>query len=1222
MAFVHLHVHSEYSLLDGACRVRDLSRRAAELGQSSIAITDHGVMYGAVVFYKEAVKAGVKPIIGCEVYVAARTRFDKDFEHDANRHHLVLLCKDDAGYRNLCQIVSASFTEGFYTKPRVDMDLLRKFNGGLIALSACVSGEVPKLIIDDRYNEAKAKALELQELFGDGNFYLELQNHGFTDQPKANAGLLSLHRETGIPLVLTNDVHYMTRSDAGAQEILMCVQTGKTMNDTDRMRFESEELYLKSEDEMLSAFPDRKLISNAELTEAIANTCRIADMCNFAFDFTQHHLPEFNLPDGEKNAEEYLKKLCLTGLDKLYGGNATAATGSTCAATREQLLERLNFELGIISQMGFTDYFLIMSDCIYYCKRVGIPIGPGRGSAAGSLVSYCLGLTNVDPIKYGLYFERFLNPERVTMPDIDIDFCERRRGEAIDYVKEKYGADRVAQIVTFGTLKAKNAVRSISKALALTFQEENELAREIPDRMPDGSAVTVEKALSLGGRLKAMYDEDPRVKRVLDTAKALEDMPKDYGTHASGVVVTKLPVREYLPLTLSKKDNTIVTQYTMVPLEELGLLKMDFLGLRNLTVIDDAVREIRKTQPDFSIDNIPDDDAATYEMLSAGKTSGVFQLESQGMTGVCTGLGPKSIEDITAVIALYRPGPMDSIPKFLEWSRNPELIRYKHPLLEPILSVTYGCILYQEQVMEIFRVLAGFTVGQADMIRRAMSKKKAAEIEREKVTFIDGDPERGITGAVGNGVPRDVASSIYDEIEAFANYAFNKSHAVGYAIISYQTAYLKCHYPHIYMAALMSSVLGNNAKISEYTAACRKMGINLLPPSINESGAMFSVSGNDLRYGLVAVKNIGEGLIERVVSERKSTGRFKSFEDFCKRINSTSSEHGGDVNRRALESMIKCGCFDGLGANRRQLMDICQMVLDDVAQYKRRNIEGQMDLFGMAGGFSSTDTAGSCGSEPAMTDNFGIELPDLPEFSKGEMTRMEREVTGLYLSGHPMDDYREIAERCGAVNIGEILADAANDDGVGVHTTTIRKYKNEQKITVAGVIETVRTKPTRNNTLMAYISLDDGSGTIELLAFQRVIDESDPIIKAEELVLIQGKLSERDEKEPQIVVDKIELLKDAKPLSAAVDGSKGSAGAGRSDAGGTTDGKTLYVQMEREGSPEYEHLKLVHSMFPGREKMVVYFKDTKKKLGATCIIHDAFVTELKEKFGEKNIVVK
>ena len=1197
---MHLHVHSEYSLLDGACRIKDLVARAKELGQESVAITDHGVMYGAVQFYKEAVAVGIKPIIGCEVYVAARTRFDMDYEFDSERHHLVLLCKNETGYKNLCHLVSASFTEGFYIKPRVDMELLRSYNEGLIALSACISGEIPKLILDGKYTEAKKKALELKDIFGEGNFYLELQNQGFAEQPKVNEGLVRIHHETKIPLVVTNDAHYIGRTDAEAQDILMCIQTGKTVDDTDRMRFESQELYIKSEDEMRELF--------AEQPEAIENTDKIADICTFGFDFTQHHLPEFTLPKGEKSADEYIRKLCLQGLDKYYSKNSKQ---------RADAETRLFYELDMIAKMGFTDYFLIVADSVEHAKSLGIPVGPGRGSAAGSLVSYCLGITAVDPIKYGLYFERFLNPERVSMPDIDIDFCERRRGEVLDYIKQKYGADKVAQIVTFGTLKAKNAVRSVSKALALSFQEENELARELPDRMPDASPVTIEKALKLGGNLKMLYNEDLRVKKVLDTAMALEDMPKDSGTHASGVVVTRNPVQEYVPLTLSKKDNSIATQYTMNPLEELGLLKMDFLGLRNLTVIEDAVQEIRKTKPDFSIETIPEDDAETYAMLAAGKTSGVFQLESQGMTGVCVGLGPKNIEDITAVIALYRPGPMESIPRFLQWSQKPELIKYKHPLLEPILSVTYGCILYQEQVIDIFQKLGGFSLGQADMIRRAMSKKKLAEIEREKAAFIEGDPERGICGAAANGVTVQVASSIYDEIYAFANYAFNKSHAVGYAIISYQTAYLKCHYPHIYMAMLLSSVLGSPDKIAEYTNDCRSMGISLLPPSINESGAMFTVSGNDLRYGLVAVKNIGRGFIDEVTAERDENGAFKSFDDFCRRT------YGGELNRRAVESLIKCGCFDGLGAHRRQLMMICQTVIDDVAEHKRKNVDGQLDLFGLSGTqnttknntLSSETTQGTGLSESSL-----IELPDLPEYTKSEMIRMEREVTGLYLSGHPMDEYREIAKRYGAVSIGDVLADFAREEGNEI-------FKDNQKVVMAGVIENVRTKPTRNNTLMAYITLDDGSGSLELLAFQRAIDDAGVYMHPEEIVLINGKLSERDEKDPQVVVDILKPIKhvnENEKLNGFANKQDSQRNQLSQDNQESTDNqsKCLYVKLSSEDSPEYEHLKLVHAMFPGREKMVIHFEDTKKTVGANCIIHEAFIKELTDKLGEKNVVVK
>ena len=1187
MSFTHLHVHSEYSLLDGACRIRDLVLRAKELGQDAIAVTDHGVMYGAVNFYKEAISAGIKPVIGCEIYMAARTRFDMDYELDSERHHLVLLCKDRTGYRNLCHIVSAAFTEGFYIRPRADMELLRAHSEGLIALSACISGEIPKLILDGRYNDAKYKALEYQEIFGIGNFYFELQNHGLAEQPRANDGLIKLSQETGIPLVATNDAHYIDRGGAEVQDVLLCIQTGKTIDDPDRMRMGSGEMYLKSEDEMRALFP--------ELPEAFDNTVKIAEMCNLDFEFGKHHLPEFELPAGETDPGEYLKKLCFEGFYRIYGQN------------RPEVRDQLLYELDMIARMGFTDYFLITADFIAYARSQGIPVGPGRGSAAGSVASYCLGITTVDPIKYNLYFERFLNPERISMPDIDIDFCERRRSEAIDYVKRKYGADRVAQIVTFNTLKAKNAVRSVSKALGLSFSEEGELAKEIPNVL----GIKLADALRSSPSLRAKYDGDTRVRRVIDTAMALEDMPKDSGTHAAGIVITKRPVREYVPLTLSKKDDSIATQYTMTTLEELGLLKMDFLGLRNLTVIDDAVREIRKSVPDFSLETIPEDDGETFMMLSAGKTSGVFQLESAGMTGVCTGLGPKNIEDITAIIALYRPGPMDSIPRFLECSKNPGKISYKHPLLEPILGVTYGCIVYQEQVIDIFRRLGGFSLGQADMIRRAMSKKKKGEIEREKQAFIDGDPNRGICGAAANGVPRDVASSIYDEIFDFANYAFNKSHAVAYAIISYQTAYLKCHFTREYMAALMSSMLGWAERVAEYTEDCREMGIRLLPPDINESGPDFSVSGSDLRYGLVAIKNIGRGFIEGVIAEREKNGLFSGFEDFCRRM------YGGDLNRRALESLIKCGCFDGFGVRRRQLMEVCEAVLESVAAHNRKNVEGQLDLFG----FSDGSAAESGSVSPSAAG--GIALQDVPEYPKSELMRMEREVTGLYLSGHPMDEYKAALKRAGTVGIGEILADFTGEDG------NIR-FKDDQQVRVAGVIAAVKSKPTRNGGLMAYLTLEDGSGSMEMLAFQRTLDDSGGYMQTGAPVIVSGKLSARDEKEPQIVINDLRPIsaEGEFPAEAHIARPSGAEAAadretnGRQTVSAPTSERTLFVRLNSDDGPEYERLKLIHMMFPGRERMVIYFGNTKKSVGAACVIHDALVRELREMLGEENVVVK
>ncbi len=1153
MAFTHLHVHSEYSLLDGACRIKELPKRAKELGQTALAVTDHGVMYGAVAFYEACLAEGIKPIIGCEVYVAPRTRFDKEHGEDSVRYHLILLCKNETGYKNLCYLVSMGFVEGFYMKPRIDMDLLRAHAEGLVALSACVQGQVPQLLLHDRYDEAKKTALEFQSIFGEGNYYLELQDHGIAEERRAAQGLRRLHQETGIPLVLTNDVHYLRREDAYAQDVLMCIQTGKTLSDENRMKFESDSLYLKSEEEMRALYPD--------LPEAAENTNVIADMCNVEFEFGHYHLPEFKVPEGY-TAKAYLEKLCYEGFAQRY-------------PHAPEVEKQLRYELDMIDRMGFTDYFLIVQDFVMYAKRNGIPVGPGRGSAAGSVVSYCLRITDIDPIKYSLYFERFLNPERVSMPDIDMDFCERRRGEVVDYVKRKYGADHVAQIVTFNTLKAKNAVRSVSKVLGLTFAEENELAKTLPDDF----RITLSDAIRVSQQLRDKMAEDPRFEQVINTALALEDMPKDSGTHAAGVVITRNPVHTYVPLTLSKKDNTIATQYTMTTIEHLGLLKMDFLGLRNLTVIDDAVRDIRKKVPDFDISAIPDDDKETYDMLAAGKTSGVFQLESAGMTGVCVGMKAKSIEDITAVIALYRPGPMDSIPRFLEASANPDKIRYKHPLLEPILNVTYGCIVYQEQVIEIFRRLAGFSLGQADMIRRAMSKKKMAEIQKERQTFIFGDEERGIHGCVKNGVPEDVAGSIYDEITDFANYAFNKAHAVSYAVVAYETAYLKCHYPREYMAALMTSVLGYAEKVAEYTAECAALGIKLLPPDVNRSANRFSVEGDNIRYGLVAVKNIGSKFIESVMAERQANGPFTSFTDFCERA------FGPDMNRRALESLIKAGAFDSMGLKRRQLMEGVGLVLDEIADRRRKNVEGQMDLFGMT-------------AEEEIPRS-RVELPDVEEYSPMERMAMEREVTGLYLSGHPMDGWRETARRLGAVSIGAIENDYSEE-------RETHRFHDDQEITLCGVITAVKTKATKNGGLMAYVTLDDGTGDMELLAFQRVLDVSGGYMRAGELVSVAGRLSVRDEKAPQAVINFLRPLTDNR----------------REPERPKTEPTKLYARLKSKESAAYKRIRLVLNMFPGDQQLILYFEDSRLRQGAPCVIHPALVQELRELLGEENVVVK
>ncbi len=1153
MAFVHLHVHSEYSLLDGACRITALPERAKELGQSAIAITDHGVMYGAVAFYKAAKKAGVKPIIGCEVYVAPGSRFGREHSVDGSYSHLVLLCKNDVGYRNLCYLVSAGFTEGFYIKPRIDWELLREHAEGLVCLSGCVAGEIPQKLLRGEYESAKAKALELAALFGPDSFYLEVQDHGDIDEKRAMNGLLRISEETGIPVVLTNDAHYIKKSDAESQDVLLCIQTGKTLDEPGRMKFQGQEFYLKSEAEMASLLPEHP--------EAIENTAKIADMCDFDFEFGHYHLPEFKLPEGESDSAHYLRKLCEQGFALRYGENA-------------EVHAQLDYELAMIERMGFVDYFLIVSDFVGYAKNKGIPVGPGRGSAAGSVVSYCLGITDVDPIKYSLYFERFLNPERVSMPDIDMDFCIRRRGEVIDYVNRKYGHDHVAQIVTFGTMAAKNAIRDVGRVMGVSYAETDAVAKAVPNALH----ITINESLQISKALKELYEGDGRMKKLVDTARDLEGMPRHASTHAAGVVITKRPVYEYVPL--ARNDESVVTQYQMTTLEELGLLKMDFLGLRNLTVLDDAVKLVRRRVPDFDIEKVPEDDKKVFEMLQAGRTSGVFQLESSGITAVCTGLKPKSIEDITAIIALYRPGPMDSIPRFIECSANPEKISYKHPMLEDILGVTYGCIVYQEQVIEICRRLAGFSLGQADMIRRAMSKKKEAEIVRERKTFIYGDAERNIPGAVARGIPEDVAGSIYDEILDFANYAFNKAHAVSYAIVAYRTAYMKAHYPREYMAALITSVLDNSTKVAEYISECRDLGIKLLPPDINESFADFSVVGGDLRFGMAAVKNVGRGFVRSLVGERERNGRFTAFDEFCRRM------YGQDMNRRAIESLIRAGAFDSLGYKRRALLQALDSVIDGVTSAGRKNIEGQFDLFGMS------EEEGGVKSEP-------LRLPDVDEFSPQEKMSMEREMTGLYLTGHPMDEYREKAKKMGAVRIGTILGE--HESGVSDGS-----YADGQYATICGVVSSYKTRTTKNNSMMAYVTLEDDSGFMELICFQRALDSGGTYIKDNAALIVRGRISVRDEKEPQLMVDSIRPLTDLEPLPGMEEKRE----------------KKLFLKLQSSDAKTLRRIELMLQMFEGKDTMVQYFADIKKQRSCTCLIHQAFVKELKEMLGEENVVVK
>ena len=1161
MSFVHLHVHTEFSLLDGCCRIPGLVKRVKELGQTAVAITDHGVMYGAVDFYKACKAEGVKPIIGCEVYVAPRSRFQKEHEFDASARHLILLCRNEEGYRNLCHMVSRSFTEGFYIKPRIDKELLREHAGGLIALSACLAGEIPRLLRNGQYEDAKKEALAMRELFGEDGYYLELQDHSLPEDPQILQGLLRLHEDTGIPLVCTNDAHYLTRADAHTQDVLMCIQMGKTVDDPGRMKFETEEFYLKSEEEMAALF--------ARYPEALENTQKIADLCNVEFQFGTYHLPEFKLPEGWTDGDAYFEKLCLDGFRRRYPDQPP------------EFRKQLDYEMDMIRRMGFVDYFLIVSDFIGYAKRHDIPVGPGRGSAAGSIVSYCLDITDVDPTKYGLYFERFLNPERVTMPDIDIDFCIRRRQEVIDYVCRKYGADHVAQIVTFGTMAARGAIRDVGRALNVPYAEVDQIAKQVPSG-PNNLHITLDEALKLSKPLRDLYEGDERIKQLIDTARSIEGMPRHASTHAAGVVITRLPVDDYVPL--AKNDESVVTQYTMTTLEELGLLKMDFLGLRNLTVLDDAVKMVQERLPDFKLSDIPEDDPETFEMISAGKTSGVFQMESAGMTGVCVGLRPQNIEDITAIIALYRPGPMDSIPRFIACKHDSSKIKYLHPSLEPILSVTYGCIVYQEQVIQIFQQLAGYSLGQADMVRRAISKKKAAQIEKEREAFLHGDPERNIAGCVANGIPEETAQAIYQDIYDFANYAFNKAHAVSYAVVAYQTAWFKCHYTREYMAALLTSVLDNSDKVAGYISECRDCGIALLPPDINRSADRFTVEEGGIRFGLVAIKNIGRGFIQAVMREREQAP-FTSLYDFCDRM------AGSDINKRAVENLIRSGAFDALGARRSQLIQVYESVMDAVADSRRQNLEGQMDFFSLADG--------SSGGRKNVKE---IPLPDIDEYTPEERMLMEKETTGLYLSGHPMDQYREAVRRLGAPTIGSILGDFAQEGGP-------TRFADDQRITICGIVTSSKTKTTRNNSLMAYVTVEDDTASIELLCFARVLESCGPYLKENQAVVVKGRLSVREEKAPQILCDS------AYPLSAA------GAPAAEGQAAKAPD-QVLYLKFPSLDHPSVRHMKLVFQMFPGNAAVKMVMADTRKVYGTHASLHEALLQEARETLGEANVVVK
>ena len=1061
--FTHLHVHSEYSLLDGAARVGDIPKRAKELGQTAIALTDHGVMYGAVDFYKACKKEGVKPIVGCEVYVAPRTLYDKETKADAENFHLVLLVKNEQGYKNLCKIVSKAAVDGFYYRPRTDINELRKYSKGLVALSACLAGAIPSHLTEGDYNGAKKVLLEYKEIFDD--FYIEIQDHNIAEQRQIMPDLLKLAKETDTPLVATNDVHYVKKEDATYQDVLLCIQTGKTLAEENRMRFSTDEFYIKSEEEMASLF--------AFAPEAVENTQKIADMCNFEFEFHKKLLPEFKIPEGYTKVG-YLDELCRVGIKKRYGERLT-----------DEIINRMNYELSVINSMGFTDYFLIVSDFIGYAKKNGIYVGPGRGSAAGSVVSYALEITDIDPIKYNLLFERFLNPERVSMPDIDIDFCIERRGEVIDYVVNKYGKDNVCQIITFGTMKARGAIRDSGRVMGLGYGDVDQVAKMVPK----GPDVNLTEALETP-KLKEAYASDEQVKRLVDTAKSIEGLPKSSGTHAAGVVICGERLDEHIPL--SKNEDVVVTQFTKDTVEELGLLKMDFLGLKNLTIIRNCVEIAAAQGVKINLAEIPYDAPEVYKMISNGDTEGVFQLESGGMTNFMRKLEPGCIEDIIAGISLYRPGPMDFIPQYIRNKKNPELITYKHPSLEKILRDTYGCIVYQEQVMEIVRELAGFSLGGADMVRRAMSKKKAHEMEKARKNFIYGEVDENgnviIPGCLRRGIDEKTATSIFDDMDAFAKYAFNKSHAAAYAVVAYQTAYLKCFYPVYFMAALITGFMGETEKVSLYVEKCRSMGIEILPPDINKSLSSFSVEEGNIRFGLGTVKNVGISFMDKVADERRQNGDFESFSDFAKRMS------GKELNKRAVEGIIKSGAFDSIVPQRNRLLAGFEKMIDSAMSEKRSNIEGQINLFG--------DIMG-------IKEKVQDELPVAPELSKAMILEMEKEWAGMYFSGHPLDEYRGVVDSDLYTRIGEIVA-SANDEG---------DYSDGDMVTVAGIVTARRDKITKSNTLMSFIVIEDFTGSIETIVFPKTLSKVDSILKEGAIVRMSARLDIKEDQEPKMIMD-------------------------------------------------------------------------------------------------------
>ncbi|MBP3351859.1 MAG: DNA polymerase III subunit alpha [Lachnospiraceae bacterium] len=1081
MAFAHLHVHTEFSLLDGSNKIKEYVKRVKELGMDSAAITDHGVMYGVIDFYRAAKEQGIKPILGCEVYVAPNSRFDKELTGGEDRYyHLVLLAENNQGYANLMKIVSAGFTEGYYYRPRVDFEILNQYHEGIIALSACLAGEVQRYITKGLLHEARQAALKYEQCFGKGNYFLELQDHGIAEQQNVNMELMKMSRELQIPLVATNDVHYTYATDAESHDILLCLQTGKKLADEDRMRYDGGQYYVKSEEEMKGLFP--------YAWEAVENTQRIADRCNVEIEFGVTKLPKYEVPEGY-DSWTYLNKLCKDGLAERYGdvNQPAANTGLTLA-------ERLDYELNVIKNMGYVDYFLIVWDFINYARQNGIPVGPGRGSAAGSIVSYCLKITNIDPIRYNLLFERFLNPERVSMPDIDIDFCFERRQEVIDYVGRKYGADKVVQIVTFGTLLAKGVIRDVGRVMDLPYAFVDSIAKMVPNEL----GITLEKALDMNPEMRKLYEQDEQVKYLIDMCKRLEGLPRHTSMHAAGVVICQKSADEFVPLSRGS-DGSIVTQFTMTTLEELGLLKMDFLGLRTLTVIKNAVDFVEKsTGKRIDVDSIDYDDKEVLASIGTGKTDGVFQLESAGMKNFMKELKPQNLEDVIAGISLYRPGPMDFIPKYIKGKDNHEDIVYSCPELEPILAPTYGCIVYQEQVMQIVRDLGGYTLGRSDLVRRAMSKKKQSVMEKERANFVYGNEEEGVPGCVANGINEAVAGQIYEDMMDFAKYAFNKSHAACYAVVAYQTAYLKYYYPVEFMAALLTSVIDNAKKVSEYILTCRNMGIEILAPDINEGEAGFSVSKGSIRYALTAIKGVGRPVIEAIAEERRTRGRFTNLKDFITRVADL------DVNKRAIENFIKAGALDSLGGTRKQCMSVYVQILDHITKDKKNNLAGQLSLFDIA---SEEDK-----------DEFDIRMPDVGEYPKEMMLSFEKEVLGIYVSGHPLEEYQEIWER----NISNRTTDFMLDEETGAVVA-----EDQQTAIIGGMIMDKTIKYTKNDKVMAFLNIEDLVGTVEVVVFPRDYEKYAPLLVEDSKVFIKGRISVEEEKDGKLICEQIVAFEDA-----------------------------------------------------------------------------------------------